>query len=288
MFSISNVSLNDTQNVYATAILNNLQECNAIPSDKNVVSIIGNFNSATDINQYLSDQSQMVCSFQAQNQQQIQDNLVAEMIAKAESTATAPLNASALFGLFKLGGGSLLNKANVDVSSVQNAVATTINNQIQVCNNSNCTGQYPVTGPASPGQAPPNTGACGNVCYSSSACATESTCTGGANENLICIEGNFNNIQNVSQNLDVAWIQNCLYSESATQSINNSLSSSITAAAGATTYQSFTILGWLVYFFVFFVIIGVLYLVARYFYRAYKGTSSTTTTATTPAMLQTQ
>jgi hypothetical protein len=249
--TLSNVSLNDTQNVYATSILNNLQVCGAIPADQNVVSIIGNFNSATKISQYLSDQSKMVCSFQAQNQQDIQDSLVANLIAKAESNATAPLNASAFFGLFNLGGGSLLNKANVDVSSVQNAVATAINNQIQVCNNSNCSGQYPVTGPPSPGQSQPGTGSCGNVCYAASSCAAESTCTGGANQNLVCIEGNFNNVSNIDQNLNVEWVNDCMYSESATQSINNSISASLNAAANATTIQSFTILGWLCYFFVF-------------------------------------
>jgi hypothetical protein len=262
--TLSNVSLDDVQNTYATSVLTNMQNCGAIPAEVNVVDIVGNFNTATNIDQYLSNGSQMQCSFQANNQQAVQDNLVSELAAQAEANATAPLNADALFGLFQLHSGGLLNEANVDVSQVQNAVATVITNQVQNCNSSNCNPEC--AGSLSPNCSGTQTSGCAGMCAPSAGSPCSSANCGSAYANMVCVDGNFNSVSNITQQLNVDWIKNCMYAESTTQNVTQSLQSQINAVANATTVSTFSAFGWLVYFAVFFVIIGALILAALFGY----------------------
>jgi hypothetical protein len=74
-------------------------------------------------------------------------------------------------------------------------------------------------------------------------------------------------VSNITQQLNVDWIKNCMYAESTTQNVTQSLQSQINAVANATTVSTFSAFGWLVYFAVFFVIIGALILAALFGYR---------------------
>ena len=257
--TLSNLTAQEVQDIYASSVLTNMQNCGAIPSDQNVVDIIGDFNTATNINQYIQDGHQMNCTFQANNQQAVQDNLVAELTAKAVSSAASPINIDFLFGLLSLHQGGLLNETNLDVSSIQNSVSDIITSQVQNCNSTNCN-PTAAGAPGSSGQ-PISPSACQGSCY-------QTDCSSGCGyANSVCIEGNFNSVSNITQNMDVSWVQNCLYSEATTQNTNNSLQASINAATSSATTTGFTLFGWVIFLAIFFIILGGLFILGRMFYR---------------------
>lgn len=247
----SNVSINDVQSSYAVATINNIQNCATPAAGQNILEMNGNFNNLNNITQNLTDTQTLQCTFQAVNQQTVQQELTNDLVAQAITNATAPLDVSGsvLFGL--LGGGissgPLLNEANVNVSSIQQAVAYAVANSVQ-----NCGGQ---------GNTDPNTG------------ITSFPGTNGPNGNVISITGNFNTVDNIEQNANIDSVFKCIYSVSTNQAITQNLNSAVQATAKAVTVSNFTALGWIVFLAVFFIVIGLVLLLGRWLWRAFSPSS---------------
>ena len=257
--TLNSLTAQQVQSIYASAQYNAMQNCGSMPSDSNTIDVYGNFNNVSWINQVVNDGSQMSCTFTASSQQSVQDELVAELVAKAESQATASTTYFGPFGY--LSGGSLVNDVSVDVSSVQDAVSSIVTSQIQNCTAGSCN---PTPGGAgTPGASGSPSSQCAGMCGTTDT----SPCSG--NSNAVVIDGNFNTVSNINQDLNVDWIQNCVYNAAVSQNVTNSLQDAMNAASQAATWGNspFTIFGWILWLAFIFVILGGLYLGGRYLYR---------------------
>jgi hypothetical protein len=270
--TLSNLTAEEVTNVYANSILQQGQNCGAMPANINDINIIGNFNDV-DITQYINSNEQTQCVFAGTSQQAIQNQLIAELTAKAQSSAQQSSDISLLGGLFSLAGGNLLNETNLDVQSIANAVANITTSQVQNCATGSCyptiAGKLDANGdPCTAATCPasPNSTACSGMCYSSGG-PCDTSCTQN-NTNVVCVQGNFNDVT-ANQTLDVTWAQNCVYAPTVTSQVSQSLQNEINAIASAATTTGLTILGYILWFCVLLVVVGGLFLLGRYFYRQY-------------------
>lgn len=246
------IAQNNVQESYSSAVITQLQTCATPQASANIIDVNGNFININDISQVLNDKQTSVCMYQAASQQEIQDEMTAQLAAQAQANAQAPLNfdgsiLGGLLGQFSVHSGPLLNSVNIDTSSIQKSVAYVAANAIQNCS--------------------VNQG--GSVDESGNACF-------GASGNAICVQGNFNNVSNVSQTANLDQVTQCFYSADNNQTMTQNFTALMQDAASATTTSSFTLLGWLVWFALFFVVIGVLLLAGRWLWSAIGSSSAST------------
>jgi hypothetical protein len=231
-------TLSNVQSSYAKAVIDNVQTCAQGPSAANVISLTGNFNTLNNITQTLIDNQTLECSFTAVNQQKVQQSILSDLVAQATSNVTAPVDIDTPFG--DAGNGPLLNSVDVDINSLQQAVAYTIANSVQHCGVSN-------------GCVPDSSG---SACF-------------GCNDtgNALCVTGNFNQVQNIDQYANLNTLEQCYFSVTNNQAITQNLNSAMQATAKAATSNNFTALGWIVFFALFFILIGFVFIVLRWLWR---------------------
>jgi hypothetical protein len=265
--TLNSLTAQQVQNIYADAQVTQLQNCGGIPSDENIIEVVGNFNNVEFINQLVQDGSTMNCTFQGASQQQVQDQLVAELTAQAESQANASNDYFGPLGVAL--SGSVVNKVSVDATAVQNAVTQVITSQIQNCTSNSCN---PNSGGAGTIGA---TGTPSTACNGAMSCpATGCTsCNPPGSSNVVCVDGNFNNVTNVTQNMEVDWVKNCFYNAQVTQNVTSALQSQMNAISQATTNDGLTLIGWLLFACLIFVMLGALVLGGTYLYKRSPSTS---------------